>query len=43
MAKPRSRGKLPTARHRVRIKTPPLLFDATQRVIASIQRSVVSK
>ncbi|PYQ17213.1 MAG: hypothetical protein DMF80_01910 [Acidobacteria bacterium] len=40
MAKPRSRGKLPTARHRVRIKTPPLLFDATQRVIASIQRSV---
>jgi len=40
MAKPRSRGKLPTARHRVRIKTPPLLFDATQRVIAGIQRSV---
>src|SRR3989442_50495 len=27
---------MPKARRRVRIKTPPLLFDATQRVIAPI-------
>src|SRR5437899_13009517 len=31
---------MPKARRRVRIKTPPLLFDATQRVISRIQRSV---
>ena len=31
---------MPKARRRVRIKTPPLLFDATQRVIARIQRNV---
>src|SRR5438093_1084288 len=31
---------MPKARRRVRIKTPPLLFDATQRVIAGIQRNV---
>src|SRR6266849_1110693 len=31
---------MPKARRRVRIKTPPLLYDATQRVIARIQRTV---
>ena len=31
---------MPKARRRIRIKTPPLLFDATQRVIARIQRTV---
>src|SRR5437867_1461085 len=40
MAKLRARGRSQTPRHRVRIKTPPLLFDATQKVIARIQRSV---
>ena len=31
---------MPKARRRVRMKTPPLLFDATQKVIARIQRRV---
>ena len=38
MARARQRARL--KRPRVRIKTPPLLYDATQRVISRIQRSV---
>src|SRR5262249_12775705 len=40
MTKARARGRSTALRHRVRIKTPPLLFEATQKVITRIQRSV---